>query len=119
MNTPSKYRATMLEDLARISTVVGLKLTMLVATSDTSTLRISKQFSQTFPSMLLRLVGTADSAGDCEGNRRLISWAPNNMTQSNVSQMDKASLVFRYVPVQPSHFHGVTDKQGPWCEFNA
>ena len=34
--------------------------------TDNSTLHMSNLFSQTFPAMLLRLVGTADSAGDCE-----------------------------------------------------
>ena len=29
-----------------------------------------EDFSQTFPAMLLRLVGTADTAGDCEKNLR-------------------------------------------------
>ena len=29
-----------------------------------------EDFPQTFPAMLLRLVGTADTAGDCEKNRR-------------------------------------------------
>ena len=30
-----------------------------------------QHFSQTFPAMLLRLVGTADTAGDCEKIRRV------------------------------------------------
>ena len=57
--------------------------------------------------MLLRLVGTADSAGDCEKTGVGSLGAPNNLTQANVSQMDTSSLVFRYVPVEASDVDGV------------
>ena len=79
MNTPEKYlAATMVEDGKSQSKHPRLftKKDMLVATRDNATLQMSNQFSQTFPAMLLRLVGTADSAGDCEKTRRWISWGP-------------------------------------------
>ena len=69
MNTPEKYlAATMVEDGKSQSKHPRLftKKDMLVATRDNATLQMSNQFSQTFPAMLLRLVGTADTAGDCE-----------------------------------------------------
>ena len=35
-----------------------------------------------------------------------------------MSQMDRASLVFRYAPGQQSDFDGMTFKQCPWCDLN-
>ena len=97
MNTPEKYlAATMVEDGKSQSKHPRLftKKDMLVATRDNATLQMSNQFSQTFPAMLLRLVGTADSAGDCEKRPGAgFLGAPNNLTQANVSQMFKPSLV--------------------------
>ena len=44
----------------------GLRLVVVVVIVVVGFWFVMDDFSQTFPAMLLRLVGTADTAGDCE-----------------------------------------------------